>query len=204
MKALQTMISAIIQVGAVTLLSLGWWSITKQKETPFLQWLGLKKPTVSNKTAFATAFLLTAVLLSLLSFVIIPWLTKDAELAVSEYAGQGAAALAPAFIYAFLQTGLSEEIFFRGLLGKRFIAHLGFGASNILQAGLFGLLHAVMFKTAVGSANAFAIAMYTAATGWLMGYMNEKHCDGSIIPSWVLHGIGNFVTAVAAAFDLLG
>ena len=32
--------------------------------------------------------------------------------------------------------------------------------------------------------------------GAYMGWMNEKKFGGSIIPSWILHGCMNFMTAI--------
>ena len=40
-----------------------------------------------------------------------------------------------------IQTGLSEEILFRGFLGKRLIAKFGFAVGNVVQGLLFGTLH---------------------------------------------------------------
>lgn len=32
--------------------------------------------------------------------------------------------------------------------------------------------------------------------GWYEGWLNEKRCGGSIVPSWLLHGCVNFVTGI--------
>ena len=40
----------------------------------------------------------------------------------------------------------------------------------------------------------------TAAGGWLLGYLDEKLSKGSIIPSILLHGFGNFIMVLSTAF----
>ena len=105
--------------------------------------------------------------------------------------------------WGLIQTGLSEEILFRGFLGKRLIHKFGFITGNITQALLFGLLHGVMFFSAVGLAVAVFITMFSGFIGWGMGYINEKHANGSILPSWLIHGVGNVVVAVCSMFDIL-
>ena len=58
-------------------------------------------------------------------------------MATAQFSGQGMAALIPCFIYDFLQTGFSEELFFRGFLTKRLIHKIGFKIGNLIQ-GLNG------------------------------------------------------------------
>ncbi|WP_156138344.1 hypothetical protein [Sphingobacterium sp. T2] len=38
--------------------------------------------------------------------------------------------------------------------------------------------------------------------GKTLGYIKEKKGNGSIIPGWVAHGLGNFVTYFTIAFVL--
>lgn len=38
------------------------------------------------------------------------------------------------------------------------------------------------------------------AGGWLLGYIDEKKYNGSIIPSILLHGLVNFVRDMLMAF----
>jgi hypothetical protein len=34
----------------------------------------------------------------------------------------------------------------------------------------------------------------------VFGYLNEKKADGSIIPSWIAHGLANLITYITVAF----
>ena len=76
---------------------------------------------------------------------------------------------------------------------KRF----GFRIANTAQAVLFGLMHGIPFGMASNSAGAFLLlTALPGFFGWFQGWLNEKRSGGSILPSWLLHGCMNFVTAV--------
>jgi len=67
--------------------------------------------------------------------LIIPCIVDIKILAAYQFFyGNGIKALVPAFIYSFIQTGLSEEIFFRGFLEKRLIRKFGFQIGNAMQS----------------------------------------------------------------------
>ncbi|MGM1047647.1 MAG: CPBP family intramembrane glutamic endopeptidase [Bacillota bacterium] len=129
--------------------------------------------------------------------------TDKAEVAASQFYGVGISGIAAAVLYAFIQTGLSEEILFRGFIGKRAVSAWGFSVGNTIQAVLFGCLHGLMFFSSTGIFNAVIITIFTACIGWVMGYINEKLADGSIIPGWTLHGFANLLSAIVMMFKFL-
>lgn len=53
-----------------------------------------------------------------LGWVIMLFFTNGSDVAASQFDGVGVAGIAAALFYAFVQTGLSEEIVFRGLSEK--------------------------------------------------------------------------------------
>ena len=108
----------------------------------------------------------------------------------------GLKAIPSILIYAILSTALPEEIFFRGFLLKRVSNRFGFAAGNIVQALVFGLLHGVMFFSSVGVIKAIVITLFTGLVGWLMGYVNERIADGSILPSLIIHSLANILTGL--------
>jgi membrane protease YdiL (CAAX protease family) len=118
--------------------------------------------------------------------------------------GHSAETIGVVLIVAFLKTGLSEEIFFRGLIAKRLIAWLGFPIGNTLQARLFGAVHLLIFVVPGGPAfDPFAATAFVAVTGtagWVMGWINERLGNGSIAPSWLMHGLGNSIAYPVLAF----
>ncbi|NLZ49020.1 MAG: CPBP family intramembrane metalloprotease [Clostridiales bacterium] len=90
-------------------------------------------------------------------------------------------------------TGFCEEVFFRGFLLKRFEARFGFLLGNTLQGFLFGLLHGIPFGITTGKV--MVTILLTVLPGTL-GWLNEKGFNGSIFPSWLVHGILIFVLHV--------
>ena len=41
-----------------------------------------------------------------------------------------------------------------------------------------------------------SILFFTSVIAWLMGYINEKISNGSIIPSWIIHTISNLFSGM--------
>ena len=180
-----------------------WWVIFGRKEANFFKWLGFKKPVIQNKVRYVIIFVTTVIFLSIPSFLIVPFFIDKSVLATTQFYGQGASILVPASIYAFLQTGLSEELFFKGFLTKRLIRKFGFQVGNGLQSLLFGLMHGAMFVSSSGILGAIFIILLTGIAGWLMGWINEKESDGSIVSSWLLHGFVNYLASIFAMFTIL-
>ncbi|SMC63329.1 CAAX protease self-immunity [Oscillospiraceae bacterium] len=194
-------ISSVIQVALFTLIPFIWWLITARKKMSFFSWIGLKKieDAKDKKTALWTA--VTAVLFLAVSVLILTSL-KGVEMATSEFAGLGAKAIPSILIYAAFQTALAEEIVFRGFLLKRISNKFGFAAGNTIQAVIFGLMHGIMFFSAVDPLKATLITAFTGAIGWAMGFINEKKAGGSLIPSWTIHTCANIFSGLCAAFML--
>lgn len=96
---------------------------------------------------------------------------------------------------AIFQTALSEEILFRGFIGKRVGKKLGYITGNLTQAVLFGLPHGLplimAYKAYVFGFTFFALA---AIVGFINFYLNEKKADGSIIPSFLIHSTMNIIS----------
>jgi len=203
MQILNSLISAFIQVVLVSIIPLVWWLVTARKKVSFFSWIGLKAPVIRNKKKYAFVFIGALILFTGLSLYLIPLVSKSTELATSQFLGQGFSALVPALIYAFLQTGLSEELFFRGFLGKRFINKFGFSIGNAIQATLFGLLHGTMLIASIGITKSIIVILFTGCIGWFMGYINEKESGGSILSSWCMHGIANTIAAIIVMFNLI-
>lgn len=200
MGILSQFLNAALQVAAFSLIPFIWWFFTARHNSRFFSWLGLEMPVIIDKKAFWLVLMCGFAAFMLMGFFVIPLVAGSVDLAASNFSGQGWNALIPALIFAFIQTALSEEIFFRGFLGKRLSNRFGFAAGNIMQALLFGLLHGAMFFAFVGVVKALVVILFTGLIGWTMGYLNEKHAGGSILPGWLMHGLSNLVTALAAMF----
>ncbi|TYQ15435.1 UNVERIFIED_CONTAM: CAAX prenyl protease-like protein [Acetivibrio alkalicellulosi] len=202
MQSINMLLSAIVQIVLFSLIPFIWWLFTVRKHTGFLKWIGFKKPIIENKGKYIASCLVIIVFFIIL-FLIVPFLVENSNLATAQFTGQGAKALIPALIYAFLQTGLSEEIFFRGFLTKRLTGKFGFKVGNTVQGMLFGLLHGIMFLSLVGPFRSIIIIIFTGVLGSLMGWINEKQSGGSIVSSWLLHGGANICVSIVAMFSVL-
>lgn len=72
----------------------------------------------------------------------------------------------------------------------------GGSTANTIQAILLGMMHGIPFGVVTHNILvAIVLTMLPGILGWFLGWMNEKRCDGSIIPSWLLHGTINVVVA---------
>jgi membrane protease YdiL (CAAX protease family) len=203
-KNIEIIISAIFQVLLFSLIPFVWWLLTARKTVGFLSWVGLKKPKVENKKPFS--IWISCLIFLFIGMTFLPVIVVDSSVtAASQFAGYGLILLPAGFAWGIMATGLGEEILFRGFLGKRCINKCGFIIGNIIQAIVFGLMHGVLFSllTDVGLGIIFVITVITGALGWVMMLVNEKYASGSIVPSWLLHGIGNFAVSIFAMLDIL-
>ena len=149
MNTINLVISSNLQLVIFSFIPLIWWFVTARKREGFFNWIGLKKIKTKKIKPYFTTFIISILFFLLSAYWIIPSFVKISNLATWQFVGLGLRALLPALIYSFIQTGLSEEIFFRGFLAKRFINKFVFSAGNIIQALLFGFLHGFMFMSTV-------------------------------------------------------
>ncbi|MGN1147186.1 MAG: lysostaphin resistance A-like protein [Lachnospiraceae bacterium] len=192
---LNELLGAILQLFAFSIIPFIWWLITARKHDSFFGWIGLKKITHEKKvTNTLLSIVLAAISYSTLTYLCICLISDEITTAGSQFAGMGITAVPAAFAYAYIRTGLAEEIVFRGFILKRIKNRFGFAAGNLIQAVLFGLLHGLPFGMV--TRNIVVTVLFTilpGAFGWYQGWLNEKRCGESIIPSWLLHGTMNFI-----------
>ncbi|WP_212692748.1 CPBP family intramembrane glutamic endopeptidase [Vallitalea guaymasensis] len=197
------LISAIVQVIIFSIIPFIWWIISDRKNSTFLHWLGFRKVMVKDYKKYILSIFGMLLLSIITVFYIIPLYIDTSNNATSQFASKGFSVLIPVIIYSFIQTGLSEEIFFRGFLAKRLINKFGFRIGNIVQGLLFGLMHGIFFFWIAGVIGTIIIIVLTGMSGWVSGWINEKQSGGSIISSWVLHGLGNFTASIAVMFNII-
>lgn len=205
---LNSIFGFIIQLGLFSLIPF-LWKKAKHVDESFFRWVGIKKPIFNGKVIF---LILTVVVwymfytFDAMSFIDPTVIEESDNIASSVYTGMGIYAILPVFIESVFRQAVTEEILFRGFLGKRLIAKFGFMYGNLIQSILFGFMHIVLFVIAginMGVLEFFLLFITTAAPAFLLGYLNEKLFDGSIIPSILVHGLGNFYSTMRVAFNLL-
>ncbi|UUX34758.1 CPBP family intramembrane glutamic endopeptidase [Fundicoccus culcitae] len=194
--------SSALQLVVFNVIPFVWWLVTARNEVNFFEWIGLKKVQSDDKPNLLRMIALVSVVYLLVALFML-YLVRGAQTATSVFEGQGWRALPAGLVYAFLNTALPEEMLFRGFLLKRLAAKVGGLKANFIQALLFGLLHGLMFYKAVGFGAVVAIVIFTGSIGWFMGYINEEAAGGSILPSWLIHGISNTFSAILAMFSMI-
>ena len=189
---LATMLSALLQVGIVLVIAGVVYFAMRRRGGPFLRFVGLQ-PTSFLALAAGAAVGLVVVA----AILVTPGMS---ELASSEGTvagdairnGSSAPLLLSLFVTAVFKTSLSEELLFRGVIGKRLIAWLGFQRGNFIQATLFGLVHLLLLLVPAASAVLVAsMVLITGISGWINGWLNERVGGGSILPGWAAHAVAN-------------
>lgn len=202
MSIISALTSALLQLLLFGIIPFLWWLISARKKNSFFAWIGLYRPEIKRTKLFLLVVTLALLWIPVLAAIVLPSFVDSVDIAANQFAGAGLAAIGPIILFAFIQTGLSEELLFRGFLTKRLSAWMGFPVGNIIQGLLFGLLHGVLFYQTAGLLGATLIVLLTSAVGWLMGYMNERLANGSIVPSWIVHGLSNFSVSLLAALNV--
>lgn len=205
MQLINLVINSCIQVILVSIVPLVWWYFKGKCELSFFEWIGLKKVLIDDdeKSKYQFTFLGIILTFSIISIFVLKLVSDNPNLATAQFKGRGLSTLFPVLVYSFIQTGLSEEIFFRGFLTKRLINKFDFNKGNAIQATLFGLMHGAMFITVTNLYITILIILLTGLIGWFLGMINEKLSNGSIISSWTLHGIANVISCLIAMFNLV-
>ena len=187
-----------------------WWLIRHRKEESFFRWIGLYKPSVTVHWHVALICGLVFVLPFIFDFTVflpssdIEVIEQSEAFAGNAYAGLAWAAVIPAFIENLFANGLCEELFFRGFLGKRLISRIGVIKGITAQAAVFALVHNILCLLGgveVSLSYHIYIFLMAGAFGFMAGYLNEKIFNGSIIPTIIIHGLGNFITTMNIAFN---
>lgn len=199
------LMSGILELLIVSIIPFITWLIWSRKKVGFFDWIGLKKVESQKKRRLLLTILgisLLFLLFLLFSIVVFSWFDSS-KTATAAFSGKGIGALPAILAYAILGTALPEEIFFRGFLLKRLQGKLGFLGANLLQSLLFGLIHAFMFIQIIGYLKAFVILVFISLIAFVLGAINEKKANGSILPSVFIHALANTIVGLLFAFSLI-
>lgn len=201
--------TTIVNLIVFSLLPIIWWFFRHRKEEGFFRWIGFFKPQLKSKWwvllvfAILYYFFYNFDFTQFVSSATLEYIESSTAVSANVFAGMGATAILPAFIENFIANGVAEEILYRGFLCKRLISKIGLVKGVILQAVLFGLMHNMLYILAgldVGLWYHTLTFIFTGTGALLLGWLNEKIFNGSIIPSILLHGAGNFIASMLVAF----
>ena len=203
------LIGALTNIIVFSIVPVLWWLIFHRKKTNFFQWVGLYKPELKSKWWMVLLF--AAVYYFVYSFDITKFISAESlevvensdSVAANAFAGIGMAAVLPAMIQNFISNGFSEELLYRGFIGKRLCAKFGTVPGILIQGTLFGLMHNGLYVLAgvpVGMDFHIVMFLFTGSAGLLLAWLDEKIYNGSIVPGILLHGLGNFIGSLRVAF----
>ncbi|MDO5715190.1 MAG: CPBP family intramembrane metalloprotease [Tissierellia bacterium] len=196
------LISSISQIVLFVIIPFIWWFLTQRTQVAFHTWIGLKPVKKENRKGAIKNSVIILILFCILSIILL-FSLKGIETATSEFHGKGILALPVVFVYAIFNTSFPEELLFRGFLLKRLSNKFGFEIGNIIQSLLFGVIHGIIFFSVAGGIKTIIVTLFTGAVGYLMGYINEKKSNGSILPSWIIHGLANLFSSTIVLFSLI-
>ena len=60
-----------------------------------------------------------------------------------------------------------------------------------------------MFFTLTNFVTVILIGLFTYLVAYLMGSINEKDAKGSIVPSWLIHGLANIFASSLQLFSII-
>ena len=198
-----SLISALLQAGFVLALAALVWLAFGRKKARFGDYVGLKGAPVRSILIGVAVGLVGAAAIS--SFPGVSDMNSGRGTVTGEalHEGVSAGTIAGLAVTALIKTSFSEELLFRGLIGKRLIAWLGFGAGNAIQAVLFGAVHLLLLLVPAASTTVVAfLVLATGVSGWVNGWLNEKLGGGSILPGWAAHGTANLCAYLAMALAI--
>ena len=199
------LLSAVLQLLLLTAIPLIWYLISKRRIAGFFEWIGLKPAAKVPVKAMFGIFLGFA-LVTLLPYW---YLYQTNSLTYSGFtvdsyrqSGWSVETVLVILVWAVVQTSLSEEIFFRGFLCKRFCGAWGWKVGTTVQAVLFGAIHlpAVWGK---GLLPALVIVLLTGGIGFALGWLSQRRAEGSILYGWLIHAAVNILSPVIVFCFLL-
>jgi uncharacterized protein len=205
-EIINELISAFLQIVVFTLIPFIAFLFRRDKSVSFTKYIGLySAPRNSILYAIVTSLLFLA---GAFIFVLLDEGVRAAVFAPNSVTGKlramgfNGTSLTVLLIIALLKTSFSEEILFRGFIAKRLVHSIGFRQGNIIQAVIFGLIHLMLFwqLTNTTVAPLLGILIFSTTAGWVVGYIKEKYAEGSIIPGWIAHGMGNAISYFLIAF----
>ena len=112
-----TVISSFVQLALALVLPVAWWAVATRRRVEFATWIGLVVPEWKARRQRLVLALMVWAVVAVLSVVLLS--SAAGGTASSRFAGSGIYGAIAVLFYAFIQTGLSEEILFRGFLGKK-------------------------------------------------------------------------------------
>lgn len=199
-------ISAVLQLSIFTLIPFIVYLIINKSAKGFLNYIGLiktSKKAILLSLGISIVFVAsTLVLVVMNSNVRMVMTTPPSITGKLHQMGLNTVSIITLIFTACFKTSFAEEILFRGFIAKRLMKKMGYLKGNILQSVIFALMHIVLFAVLTKSNMGFLLYIFALSGigAFLIGYVKEKYGNGSIIPGWVAHGLGNLISYIIIAY----
>lgn len=188
-------INTIVNIVLFSSIPFLWYILSKKRFKGVFKYLGLNS---TDKQNYFQAFKMTSLAYVFsISIIVILKLTQEGMYLhpLNGSWNRGFIVRVISLILFSIQTGIGEEIFFRGFLGKRLIHKFGFLKGNVLQAIIFMTPHILTFGKSP-TLEAILGVINSAIIGFTFGYIMDKKSNGSILPVIICHGIVNVISAI--------
>jgi membrane protease YdiL (CAAX protease family) len=198
------LMSALIQISFVLMVAWIFYLVFCRKKNVFFNWIGLYLPKSINWVKSSVIIFIVALFIMvgpLILFQYLGYITPEMTFDKT-VTGQGLSIniIIIILIKAVFQTALSEEILFRGVIGKSIGNKFGYKTGNIVQAIIFSLPHGLPFMIVY---NEYVVGITLLVTAGIVGYLefwlNEKKGHGSLVPSIILHSTMNILSFTSKA-----
>lgn len=192
-------VSSLMQLMIVIIATFLLYLFFGRKQENYLKWIGLYKPVNYSWVKYGLVALIAGLIVMLVPLILLQSVGRMPKemLLTKELSGKGLNfdTILIILFKAVIQTALSEEMLFRGFIGKRIANKFGYLAGNITQSILFGLPHGLPIILAYGE-YIFGIMLIVSAgiVGYMQFQLNEIKANGSIIPSICIHGLMNIMS----------
>ena len=202
---LDEIISTILQILVFSFIPFLVYLITNKSARGFLDYVGLKRSTrKANFFGIIVSLLFALPVLALIftnpAFLEIMTDPQSVTGRIRQM-GLSVETILTIIVVALFKTALAEEILFRGFIAKRLIRFTNFQIGNIIQAILFGIVHAALFGIISRNILFLTLIFLVPAIGaYLTVVLNEKLAGGSILPGWIAHGMGNLIAYTVVGF----
>ncbi len=189
-------INSVVQVALFTLIPFICYLIIYKTAKGFLKWIGFfRVEKIPFKAMIIIFFWFLVTLVAPQVWLYSKGALNYSKHMVDAFQKQGWCfhTVATVAVWSTIQTSLSEEIFFRGFLGKRLSHVFGWKIGTSIQAAVFGVIHALaVWRYGVGfSAVLFFMA---AGVGFSLGWLCIKKESESILYGWMVHALANTIS----------
>lgn len=205
MNMISEIIGTIFQISIFTSIPFLVYLIKRRTLKGFFDYIGLRKSTKKANIIAVVACILFAAPPLILTYTSAEFkeIMFDPNSVTGKFRqmGFGINSLTILLITAVFKTSFAEELFFRGFIAKRLISMVGFIKGNLIQAIIFGIIHAGLFAlTTKNPVFLIVIFLIPSVGAYIAVILNEKVGNGSIIPGWISHGLANILAYCIVGF----